>query len=30
MRSVAELTGRTDVLGHLDYMKWEEIDGEIE
>jgi len=30
MRSVAELTGRTDVLGHLDYMKWEETDGEIE
>jgi glutamate synthase domain-containing protein 2 len=30
MRSVTELTGRTDVLVHLDYMKQEEIDGEID
>ncbi len=30
MKSVTELTGRTDVLVHLDYMKQEEIDGELD
>jgi len=30
MRSVTELVGRTDVLVHLDYMKQEEIDGEVD
>ncbi len=30
MRSVTELVGRTDVLVHLDYMKQEEIDGELD
>ncbi len=30
MRSVTELTGRTDLLVHLDYMKQEEIDGELD
>ncbi len=30
MQSVTELTGRTDLLVHLDYMKKEEIDGEID
>ncbi len=30
MHSVAELTGRTDLLVHLDYIKEEEIEGEID
>ncbi len=30
MRSVTELAGRTDLLVHLDYMKQEEIDGELD
>jgi hypothetical protein len=30
MRSVTELVGRFDVIAHLDYIKQEEIEGEIE
>jgi len=30
MKSVTELTGRFDVIGHLDYLKQEEIEGELE
>ncbi len=30
MRSVTELVGRTDLLVHLDYMKKEDIDGELD
>jgi glutamate synthase domain-containing protein 2 len=30
MRSVTELVGRFDVIAHLDYIKQEEIDGELE
>jgi hypothetical protein len=30
MRSVRELVGRFDVIAHLDYVKQEEIDGELE
>jgi glutamate synthase domain-containing protein 2 len=29
MKSVTELTGRTDVIVHLDYLKQEELDGRI-
>jgi glutamate synthase domain-containing protein 2 len=30
MRSVTELVGRFDVIAHLDYIKQEEIDGELD
>jgi glutamate synthase domain-containing protein 2 len=30
MRSVTELVGRFDVIAHLDYIKQEEIEGELE
>ena len=30
MKSITELTGRTDVLVHIDYMKKEEIKGELD
>ena len=30
MKSVTELVGRTDVLVHIDYMKPDEIDGELD
>jgi glutamate synthase domain-containing protein 2 len=30
MKSVTELVGRFDVLAHLDYIKQEEIEGELE
>ncbi len=30
MKSIKELTGRTDALVHIDYMKKEEIEGEID
>ncbi len=30
MKSVTELTGRFDVIAHLDYIKKEEIDGELD
>jgi glutamate synthase domain-containing protein 2/ferredoxin len=30
MKSVTELVGRFDVIGHLDYIKQEEIEGELE
>jgi len=30
MRSVTELVGRTDVLVHLDYVKQEEVEGELD
>jgi hypothetical protein len=30
MKSIKELTGRTDALVHIDYMKKEEVQGEID
>jgi hypothetical protein len=30
MRSVTELVGRMDLLAHLDYIKKEEIEGELD
>jgi hypothetical protein len=30
MKSVTELVGRFDVLVHLDYVKQEEIEGELD
>ena len=30
MRSVTELVGRTDALVHLDYVRQEEIEGELD
>ncbi len=30
MRSVTELVGRFDVIGHLDYIKQEDVEGELE
>jgi glutamate synthase domain-containing protein 2 len=30
MKSITELTGRTDALVHVDYMKRDEIKGEID
>ena len=30
LRSVTELVGRFDVIAHLDYIKQEEIEGELE
>jgi hypothetical protein len=29
MKSVTELTGRTDVLVHLDYLKQEDLEGDF-
>jgi hypothetical protein len=30
MRSVTELVGRTDALVHLDYLKQEDLKGELD
>jgi len=30
MKSITELTGRTDTLVHIDYMKKDEIRGELD
>jgi hypothetical protein len=30
MRSVTELVGRFDVIGHLDYIRQEDLEGELD
>jgi hypothetical protein len=30
LRSVSELVGRFDLIGHLDYIRQEDLEGELE